>query len=203
MEALHMKIFNRIKEKKLKAFTTADFMDLGNYKGISKALETLEKQNKIRRVMRGMYDCPAYSELFKMYAGPDIEAIAKALARQYNWDICPSGNYALNLMGLDTQVPARYVFLSSGPYKSYTIGKLTFIFKHTTSKQIGNHPYKVLLAIQAIKALGKEDITERDLKKINKCLDEEDRDYIIKNNLAITSWIYDILKEMVGGKDNV
>lgn len=203
MEALHTRVYTRIKENNLKAFTTADFMDLGNYKGVSKALEILVHQNKIRRVMRGMYDCPAYSEFFNMYAGPDIEAIAKALARQYNWDICPSGNYALNLMGLDTQVPARYVFLSSGPYKSYTIGKLTFIFKHTTSKQVGNHPYKILLAIQAIKALGKENITERDLKKINKCLDEEDKNYIIKNNLAITSWIYDVLKEMVRRENNV
>lgn len=203
MEALYIKIFNRIKENKLKAFTTADFMDLGNYKGVSKALETLEDQKKIRRVMRGMYDFPYYSDFFKMYAGPDIEAIAQALARQYNWNICPSGNYALNLMGLDTQVPAKYVFLSSGPYKSYTIGKITFVFKHTTSKQVGKYPYKISLAIQAIKAIGKSNITSKNLEMINKCLDEEDRKYIINNNLSITSWIYDALKEMVGEQKNV
>ncbi len=74
--------------------------------------------------MRGVYDKPAYSNLLQEVAAPDPEQIAEALARSYNWTIAPSGNTALNLLGLSTQVPANWVFISSGPYKKYEFGSV-------------------------------------------------------------------------------
>lgn len=38
----------------------------------------------------------------------------KAIARKYNWTIAPSGNTALNLLGLSTQVPSKWKYVSYG-----------------------------------------------------------------------------------------
>ena len=52
---------------------------------------------------------------------PSIDEVINCLARKHKWIICPTGNAALNIMGLSTQVPASYTYLSSGPYKEYLI----------------------------------------------------------------------------------
>ena len=47
--------------------------------------------------------------------------MAKAIARNYNWTIAPTGDAALNLLGISTQVPSKWEYVSSGPYKEYNI----------------------------------------------------------------------------------
>jgi hypothetical protein len=69
----------------------------------------------IRRVIRGVYDKPKYSTLLQEYSAPNPNEIADALARNYSWTIAPTGNTALNLLGLSTQVPANWSYISSGP----------------------------------------------------------------------------------------
>jgi hypothetical protein len=49
--------------------------------------------------MRGIYDKPRYSNLLQENAVPNPEEVAKAIARNYNWTIAPTGDAALNLLG--------------------------------------------------------------------------------------------------------
>lgn len=104
------------------AFSQADFADLGTRSAVDSCLHRMEKEGVIRRVIRGVYDYPRYSELLKKTVAPDIDQIANALARKFGWRIQPDGATAQNLLGLSTQVPARSVYLSDGPDRSYTVG---------------------------------------------------------------------------------
>ena len=107
------------------AFVTSDFTDLAEYETAKKTISRLEKKGTLRRVLRGVYDKPKFSSLLQEYADPIPDQIAHAIARNYNWTISASGNTALNQLGLSTQVPADWSYISSGPYKKYTFGNIT------------------------------------------------------------------------------
>lgn len=196
MSKIKTLILERIKKMEYDAFTSSDFQDIANYKSISKALESLEDEGKIRRVRRGIYYLPIYNDFLGLEEAPNIEGIAKAIARQYNWIIVPSGNYALNILGLSTQVPNAYTYISNGPYNEYDVHGNIIYFKHTTSRLVSLLPYKVLIVIQALKTLGSENISEDILIKIKAFLDSNDKKSLIANQSKITSWIYDILRKV-------
>jgi hypothetical protein len=83
---------------------------------------------------------------------PDTDQVARALARKFNWRIQPSGATALNLLGLSTQVPARAVYLSDGPDRSYTVGNTGLDFEHTALKEVGFKLRESGLIVQALKS---------------------------------------------------
>jgi predicted transcriptional regulator of viral defense system len=190
------RILERINSEKYGAFTSSDFSDIDNYKMISKTLETLDDKGIIKRARRGIYYIPKYNELLGIEEAPSINEIAKAIARQYNLIIIPSGNYALNLIGLSTQVPIKYVYITNGPYNEYEVGNNTIYFKHSTSREINNLPYKILICIQALKTIGKNNIDENVIKKISCFLDDGDKNNLKTKNYKITSWVHDILKSV-------
>ena len=186
-------IMDRIKSSKYGAFTTYDFLDLANYKTISKAMETLEDNGKLKKAKRGVYYEPVINKRLGIEIFPSLNDIALAIARQYNWNIIPSGNYALNLIGISTQVPNKIIYVSNGPYREYDVGPNKIIFKHSTTRDIASFRNNNLIAIQALKEIGKDSITFDDLKHINRFLNNEDKNEIIKG-MRTTSWIYEALR---------
>nr|MCR4661031.1 DUF6088 family protein [Clostridia bacterium] len=117
-------------------------------------------------------------------------------ARQFNWYICPSGNYALNKLGLSTQVPAQYMFVSSGPYTTYLIEGTKLIFKHTTSREISDYSYVTQLVIQAIKTIGRKKILPNDIIYLRKTLTLKDKDILLQDGKKTNIWIYEVIKEI-------
>ena len=89
------------------AFSPNDFVEGFSRDQIENALSRLCREGKIRRVCRGIYDYPKYSELLQQELSPDFDQVAQAFARKFSWRIQPSGDTALNLLGLSTQVPGR------------------------------------------------------------------------------------------------
>ena len=110
-------------------YIASDFFDLGEYNAVRQALLRLEKAGKIQKIMRGVYYYPRYSELIQEYETPSPNKVAEAIARKFNWTIAPCGDTALNMLGLSTQVPAKWSYISDGPVmlhwssSTVTIGK--------------------------------------------------------------------------------
>ena len=116
-------------------FTARDFHHLKDTEAVWKGLVRLEKKGLIRRLGRGLYDYPReHPELGKL--APTPEAVAQALAERDGSRLQPSGAYAANLLGLSEQVPARIVFLTSGPHRKIKIGKREIILKHTVPRNM-------------------------------------------------------------------
>ena len=173
-------IKNRIKKIPYgSVFVISDFTDVADYQNAKKCLLRLEKEGTIRRLIRGIYDKPYFSNLLKEFASPNIENVAQALARNYSWKISPSGLVALNLLGISTQVPNVYHYFSSGPYKTYTIGKIDIHFLHKSSKELLNLSYYTLLVVQAIKELG-TNIDDSVISKIRSSLSEEQKAVLLR-----------------------
>lgn len=194
--SLQYLILDRIENKQFGAFTASDFLDFARHDAVRKSLDRLENCGQIRRIIRGVYDRPKFNYRFNILESPKIEDVAYAIARQYNWHICPSGNFALNKLGLSTQVPAQYVFVSNGPYVSYIIGDTRLIFKHTTSREITMFSSITQLVIQAIKTIGRENILLDDILHLRKILSLEDKRNLLVDGTKTNIWIYEVIKEI-------
>jgi len=138
MQSIENKILSKVYgHSKGWAFTPTDFSRDFKRNNVDKALSSLLKKEKIKRACRGVYYHSKYSELLKQELGPNIDQVAQAIARKFNWRIQASGDAALNLLGLSTQIPGKYVYLSDGPDRSYQIGNTTLTFKKSALKEIG------------------------------------------------------------------
>ena len=186
-------ILQRIKSKKYKAFSCYDFTDLSSYKTISKCLERLEDSNKVKRVIHGIYCLNLYDNVLKLAISPSIDDVSNCLARKHKWIICPTGNTALNLMGLSTQVPSSYCYLSSGPYKEYSVYDTKVSFKRTMTRELVDYSYTTLLLIQCIKAIGKDNITESEIFILRNRLSHSDKVKASNETTTIQTWIRKII----------
>ncbi len=193
-------IKNRILDEKIGAvFVAADFADITDKTTTNVVLARLESEGIIRRVLRGVYDKPEYNEFLKEYVAPIPDNIAHALARNYGWTIVPCGDTALNLLGLSTQVPATWSYVSDGTYKEYTYDNTTIQFKKTTNKEVSKLSYKTALTIQALKALGKDKIDIAVLDNLRKLLTVDEKQTMILEAKTATSWIYEYIRQICRG----
>ena len=133
-------------------FVATDFTNIADNKTVGMGLLRLEADGLIRRVLRGVYDKPEYNDFLGEYVAPAPDKVANALARNFGWTIVPCGDTALNLLGLSTQVPAAWVYVSDGTYKEYSYDNVTIRFKKTTNKEVSKLSYKTALTVQALKA---------------------------------------------------
>lgn len=179
-----------------KVFIVADFFDSASYDNIRQIFSRLETEGKIRRILPGVYDKPRFSEILQEEVGPDINGVAEAIARKNNWKIAPDGNTALNLLGLSTQVPANWSYITSGPSNNYQIGKITIIFSHRADKILSGMSYKTILVIQSLNALGKENITDDVISQLVKKLSSDDKKRLLLEAKATTNWIYEEIKKI-------
>lgn len=193
-------IKNRILAEKIgAAFVAADFADITDKSITNVVLARLESDRIIRRVLRGVYDKPEYNEFLKEYVAPIPDNIAHALARNYGWTIVPCGDTALNLLGLSTQVPAVWSYVSDGTYKEYTYDNTTIQFKRTTNKEVSKLSYKTALTIQALKALGKDKINDAMLYSLRKLLTVDEKQTMMFEAKTATSWIYEYIRQICRG----
>lgn len=182
-------------------FSTVDFADVIENSRVGVILSRLEEDGVIRRVMRGIYDKPVYNDFLKEYIAPSPSLVAEALARNFGWTIVPCGDTALNILGLSTQVPAAWSYVSDGTYKEYTYDNTTIKFKRTTNKEISKLSYKTALIVQALKALGKDNIDDTIINKLKNDLTVEEKATALLEAKAATSWIYEFIKQICKGDE--
>ncbi len=195
MQAIESKTINRVYGNgRGWVFFKNDFADLGQSNAIDKALSRLTQSGTVRRVMRGLYDYPKFSELLQKELSVDVNQAAHALARKFGWKIQVSGNAALNILGLSTQIPTRYVYHSSGPSKTYDLDNVTLSFKKAKLKEMGIKDAQSALLVQALKALDKKTLSPQEQQKICDYFPKQQQTKIIRNTRYVTSWVHDLIK---------
>ena len=178
------------------AFSSSDLSSVFSRTEADDNLKYLAKIGKIRRINRGLYDYPKYSDLLKQELSPDIDQVARAFARNFNWRIEISGDSALNLLGLSTQIVAKHIYLSDGPNRNYDILETALEFKKSALKEIGFKHKESSLIVQALKALGKDRITPEIISKIRKQTDSKKYNKILLETKPAKIWIYESIKKI-------
>ena len=185
-------------------FGIPDFVDITDSKTIHMILKRLADNGEVIKIMRGVYMKPRYSKLLGENIPPRINDIAETIARSYGWNIVPTGATALNTLGLSTQVPANYEFLSDGPYKKYEFNGIEISFKHTDKNtELTQVTKKSALIIQALKAVGKDEIDKALIKKIADSLSKEEKKNMLQETKYSTFWIYENIKLICEEDKNV
>lgn len=180
-------------------YVAVDFVDISDKTSVNAYLARLVDEGLIRRILRGVYDKPEYNDFLEEYVAPSPDKVANAIARNFGWTIVPCGDTALNLLGLSTQVPAAWVYVSDGTYKEYTYDNTTIQFKRTTNKEVSKLSYKTALTVQALKALGKDKIDDMVISRLGKLLTAEEKQTMLEEAKSATSWIYKYIKQIYRG----
>lgn len=181
-------------------FVSSDFADIADAETIRRNLNRLTQAGTLRRILKGVFEKPKYSTLLDEYVAVDPDAVAKALARSYHWTIAPCGNSALNLLGLSTQVAAVWSYISDGPYKTYEWNSTKLEFKHRTNKEITGLSYTTSLVIQALKTLGKSNVTPEVIQTLSNRLSDKEKQACLKEATESTDWVYDTIRKICGGE---
>jgi predicted transcriptional regulator of viral defense system len=177
-----------------------DYLSYGSSDAIRKALERLENKQVIVRVAQGIYVRPKLSKLIGVLI-PTAEEVAEAIAKRDRIRTVPTGSYALNALGLSTQVPMNIVLLTDGSPREIRVGKRKIKFKKTTPKNLMAKGKISRLVIQALKEIGNGKVTvEEENKIIDLLKKEEDKD--LKHDIALAPvWVQKIMiKALKDGK---
>ena len=191
------KIIDRIDMMESKdVFIANDFFDIAGYETIKSVLNRLVLSKEIKRIINGIYYKPKYIEYIGEYEAPSVNEVAKAIARKYNWTIAPSGNTALNLLGLSTQVPAKWTYISDGRYSSFSFGNATIEFKRRNNGEVSKMSTLTAMVIQSIKAIGNGRITLKQIDYLRGKLSEKEKSELLADSKTTSAWVYGVIKKI-------
>jgi hypothetical protein len=182
-------------------FLPTDFNNLGSSEAVRLSLFRLEKEGFISRVAQGIYVRPKESSLIGMLV-PTAEEVAEAIAKRDRIRTVPTGSYALNALGLSTQVPMNIVLLTDGSPREIKVGKRTIKFKKTTPKNLLAKGKISRLVIQALKEIGNGKITENEENKILELLKKEDEKDLKYDTALAPVWIQKIMNKALNDGKN-
>lgn len=177
-------------------FVISDFKDIATTTTVRKCLGRQVEEKNIRRIMSGVYEKPVYSNLIKEYIPANPDAVAYAIARNFRWNIAPCGDVALNKLGLSTQVPAVWSYISDGPYRKFSWGNITLSFKHRANREISFMSESTILVVEALKTLGKEHIDDSIISNLKNRLPETEKKKMLEEATGVSEWIYAVIRKV-------
>lgn len=178
-------------------FFPSDFTSYGEVKAVGKSLERLTAKGDIVRLARGIYSYPEIDTVLGLgVLMPSIEQIAETIARRDKARIVPTGIYAMNRLGLSTQVPMNVVYLTDGAPRKVNLGNGRSIrFKYTTPRNLAFTNPLAMLVTFALKEIGKDNVTEDIIKRIKSVLQKERKENIVADEALMPAWIRNITRK--------
>ena len=196
MQSLEERIITNISKRgRGTVISPLDFAGYGDSKAVQKAFERLTAKNRLIRVARGIYCYPKIDKdlgLGVLY--PTFEEIAAAIAQRDKAKIVPTGVYALNKLGLSTQLPMNVVYLTDGsPRKVKLNGERGILFRHTATKNLAFQNDFVMLLTFALREIGENNLTNEQLTRVRKLIKDVPFDTIKRDFALIPAWIRKII----------
>lgn len=174
-----------------------DFTTCGTPDAVRSGLSRLCRNGKLHRFAKGIYYVPLYDKWDGILREPSLDAIAQKIAQRDNARIIPTGAYALNKLGLSTQVPANIVYITDGSARQINFGEgKSITFRH--SNDLGNFAYHsklMQLAVIAMREIGEKMITEAQVAKIKNMVIEYVSEQDFKHDIVLApTWVKTILQ---------
>lgn len=178
-------------------FIPDDFVMYGTPDAVRSGLTRLCRNNKLYRFAKGIYYVPMYDKWDGTLREPSLDAIAQKIAQRDNARIIPTGAYALNKLGLSTQVPANIIYITDGSARQIKFGEgKSITFRH--SNDLSNFAYQsklIQLAILAMKEIGEKLITEEQTTKIKNIITQHVSEQDFNHDIVLApTWIKMILQ---------
>ena len=171
------------------------FEHLGSPPAVRQTLSRLVRAGIIRRVTRGIYDLPRQHPIVGQTA-PDITSTVRTLmqASRAQWQF--SGAYAANALGLSDQVPAKIVILTNGVSRRVLLGKLILSFRHASPRNLLGAGRTSGLVIQALRYLGKGEITPHRRTHLKRVLDARTKTDLQFLQPKLPAWMRPMIQQI-------
>jgi hypothetical protein len=176
-------------------FTPNHFLDLGSRSAVGNALSQLTTAGTIRRLAFGLYDYPKKHPKLGLLS-PNPNAIAQAISEKDESRLQPSGAYAVNLLGLSQQVPAKIVYLTDGTEKTVVVGNQQIQLRRTTPKNMVTAGRSSGLVIQAFRYLGKDSVTDDHIATLKRTIPDTDRERLWKDRVHAPAWMHPFFHQL-------
>ena len=125
---------------------------------------------------------------------PSVDEIVEAVAKRDHIKVVPTGAHAQNILGLSTQVPMNYVYLTNGWAKELTVlNNINVKFKQTSAKSMSFHNKLAMLITVALKDFGQKNVTREHIDTIHRLLRNEPKEKVMKDLVLMPVWIRKIV----------
>jgi hypothetical protein len=167
-------------------------LHLGSRAAVDQALSRLARSGTLMRVRRGYYVRPLPTRFGPRAPAP--EKVVEALAHNTGETVVPSGAASANALGLTTQVPARTVFLTSGPSRRLHLGRQSIELKHAPAWQLKGAGRPAGHALRALAWLGPEHAREG-AAKLKRSLPEAERHELLAARSGLPTWLAEMVSK--------
>ena len=163
---------------------------------VGSILSELTTEGVLVKIAHGIYAKPRKSRFGVVF--PSVDKVVQAIAIRDNAEVLPSGMTALNALGLSTQVPMNYTYLTTGSERTVNLSNRKVVLKRGVPKNFCYGTRLISLLVQALKALKKENVGESELNVIRQLvLKETDKDTLVKDVDMMPAWMKRIIKPMI------
>lgn len=163
---------------------------------VGSILSELTTEGILVKIAHGIYAKPRKSKFGVVL--PSVDKIVQAIATRDNAEVLPSGMTALNALGLSTQVPMNYTYLTTGSERTVNLSNRKVVLKRGVPKNFCYGTRLISLLVQALKALKKENIGESELNVIRQLVSKEsDKENLVKDIDMMPVWMKRIIKPML------
>ena len=184
-----------------KVHTSKDFLDLGSRAAVDQALSRLVVRGAIKRLGRGLYHLPRMNPTLGIEASPDVDEVARTLARKTGSRVVPSGAVAANRLGLSTQVPAKPVYLTDGRTRTVRVGNVAVLLKHAPPKDLPlGHPTSAMV-FQGLLYMGKDAVGSDVIANLRQKLSTGKRRQLLKDARYVTDWVALVVRKVCADAD--
>lgn len=178
-------------------FIPDDFTTCGTPDAVRSGLSRLCRNGKLCRFAKGIYYIPTYDKWDGTLREPSLDTVALKIAQRDNARVIPTGVYALNRLGISTQVPANVIYITDGSARQVKFGDgKSITFRH--SNDLSNFAYQsqlMQLAVLAIREIGEKTITEKQKEVIKKMIAEQVSEEEFKHDIVLAPiWVKSILQ---------
>lgn len=159
-------------------------------------LAELTQEGMLVKLAQGIYAKPRRSRFGLVL--PSVDKIAQAIAARDNAEVLPSGMTALNVLGLSTQVPMKYSYLTTGSERIIKLKNQEIRLKRGVPKNFCYETKLIALLVQALKTLKQQNVGEKELQVIRNHISREpDRSALAKDVDMMPVWMKRIVKPML------
>ena len=163
---------------------------------VGSVLSELTTEGILVKIAHGIYTKPRKSKFGVVL--PSVDKVVQAIATRDNAEILPSGMTALNALGLSTQVPMNYTYLTTGSERTVNLSNRKVVLKRGVPKNFCYGTRLISLLVQALKALKKENVGDSELKVIRQLMSKEiDKETLVKDVDMLPAWMKRIIKPML------
>lgn len=166
-----MSVAEKVKQRILRLekgipFSIKSFYTLGTISAVQKAFSRLSKEKVVIRVAKGYYARPkTLKSVPFMQIKPSAQKVASKWAKENGYILVRQGIEEAYRLGWQTQAPVKRVYWTTGPSRTFRIGREVVEVRHITKQKLkwASKPEGSML--RALSAIKPESVTSRELRR--------------------------------------